>query len=158
MEHAPGFFGPGNPALGQMSTRVPYEWLNMVQEEMENILHAANIPIDTTKRNNAQIANAIAAMILAAVSGIPGPSVPGIPVVSVTILASALAANASFTVPEYTVGSDNLVVFLNGLQCARGSSASAQYAHAGAPGSRSTAIAFHNALSAGWQIAALVLP
>lgn len=55
--NAPGFFGPGNPATGQMSTRVTYEWLNAVQEELVSVITEAGI--DLSKENNAQLLAAL---------------------------------------------------------------------------------------------------
>ncbi len=55
--NAPGFFGPGNPATGQMSTRVTYEWLNAVQEEIAAVITDAGI--DLSKENNAQLLAAL---------------------------------------------------------------------------------------------------
>lgn len=55
--NAPGFFGPGNPATGQMSTRVTYEWLNAVQEEIAAVITGAGIEL--SKENNAQLLAAL---------------------------------------------------------------------------------------------------
>ena len=54
---APGFFGPGNPATGQMSTRVTYEWLNAVQEELAAVIEGAGIDLDKT--DNGQLLAAL---------------------------------------------------------------------------------------------------
>ena len=53
----PGYFGPGNPATGQMSTRVTYEWLNAVQEELTAVIRAAKLDLD--KHDNSQLLTAL---------------------------------------------------------------------------------------------------
>ena len=58
---APGFFGPGNPATGQMSTRVTYEWLNAVQEELVQVIRHAGI--EPNKEDNAQLLKALKTII-----------------------------------------------------------------------------------------------
>lgn len=55
--NAPGYFGPGNPATGQMSTRVTYEWLNAVQEELAAVIEGAGIDLDKT--DNGQLLAAL---------------------------------------------------------------------------------------------------
>lgn len=46
---SPGYFGPGDPATGLQSTRVTYEWLNAVQEELAGVIQAAGISLDKTQ-------------------------------------------------------------------------------------------------------------
>lgn len=55
-----GYFGPGNPSLGQPSTRVSYEWLNAVQGELVSVIEAAGLTLDKT--NNSQLLAAIIAL------------------------------------------------------------------------------------------------
>lgn len=52
----PGYFGPGNPATGQMSTRVTYEWLNAVQEELAAIIAAAGVTLDKARTDQLRAA------------------------------------------------------------------------------------------------------
>lgn len=56
----PGYFTPGNPAQGQQPTKVPFWWLNMLQEELLSVLGAAGIT--PTKGNNGQLLAAMQAM------------------------------------------------------------------------------------------------
>lgn len=75
--NAPGFFGPGNPATGQMSTRVTYEWLNAVQEEIAAVITGAGIEL--SKENNAQLLAALGKLTVGpeAVFTPPTASAPG---------------------------------------------------------------------------------
>ncbi|MCW4581258.1 hypothetical protein NO221_12745, partial [Gluconacetobacter entanii] len=56
----PGFFTGGSTS-GGAPTRVRYWWLNMVQEELRNIVLAADLTPDKT--NNAQVLAAITSLI-----------------------------------------------------------------------------------------------
>ncbi|MDR1310107.1 MAG: hypothetical protein LBL95_09480 [Deltaproteobacteria bacterium] len=56
---------------------------------------------------------------------------------------SDLAKNANFTVPEYKVGADQLLVYWNGLHCAK----VLNYAEVGATGAKSTTIKILHPLS-----------
>lgn len=61
---APGFFSPGNPATGQQSTRVTYEWTNAVQEELVNVITRAGLTLD--KKQNNQLLEALKRLFLGA--------------------------------------------------------------------------------------------
>lgn len=70
---------------------------------------------------------------------------------------AAIAANAAFTVPSYTVGSGRLQVFLDGLLCAGGTNATTcVYMEMGTAGTASTSIKFHQAISTDMEILARV--
>lgn len=71
-----------------------------------------------------------------------------------TKLLAPIAAGASVAVPQYTVGSKKLTVYLDGVLCAAG--AAGLYLETGAAGSKSTAITLNDALDAGWELTAIV--
>lgn len=62
--------------------------------------------------------------------------------------AEEIPANGLFSVPSYEVGSDSLLVFLDGVSCIKGVS----YAEYGASGSNSTSITFLQRVPAGMDI------
>lgn len=71
-----------------------------------------------------------------------------------TELNSPLAPGATFAVPQYTVGSKKLTVYLDGVLCSSG--ASGLYLEIGLAGSKSTSITLNNALGAGRELTAVV--
>lgn len=56
---------------------------------------------------------------------------------------AVIPAGQLWTTPPYTVGAHTLEVFLEGLACAAGDAAAAQYRENGAQGASSTSISFH---------------
>ncbi len=56
-----GFFSGGDPARGQVSTQVTYDWANAVQEEISGVIEGAEIELDKT--DNTQLLSAIQEII-----------------------------------------------------------------------------------------------
>ena len=71
-------------------------------------------------------------------------------------LLTAIPAGGTWTVPQYTVGSKKLKVYLGGVLATPGAPAVGFYQEAGAAGSKSTAITINNALDVGRELAAEV--
>lgn len=67
--NSPGYFSGGDPATGRAATRVTYEWLNAVQEELGNVIRAAGIELD--KHDSSQLLAALAVLAAA-----PGDIIP----------------------------------------------------------------------------------
>jgi hypothetical protein len=61
-----GYFNDGSPSAGVPATRVPADWLNRIQEEIVNVVLAAELELDPD--DNTQLQQAIAAL---AVAGVP---------------------------------------------------------------------------------------
>src|SRR5437868_6638053 len=55
-----GYFTGGNPALGQVATRLTADWFNAVQEELMAVLTAASVT--PSKTNQAQLLAALQAL------------------------------------------------------------------------------------------------
>ncbi len=96
-------FHPGNPATGQQATLVDQDWLNAVQEEIVNVILAANIPL--LKGDNEQLAEAIVALI----AGVVGDGSGAVPTTR-QVLAGGLitgggnlAADRTLTVTAATI-------------------------------------------------------
>ena len=73
-----------------------------------------------------------------------------------TTLTANLAANASFTVPGYVVGSGKLKIFMNGCYCRAGGNNTFQDQEVGTAGAASTTIKFYDPLSTGTELTAIV--
>lgn len=70
---------------------------------------------------------------------------------------AVVAGGEAFTVPAYTVGSNKLQIFLDGVFCVPGTDAAkATYAEVGTAGTTSTTISFHQAVPVGYDIFARV--
>lgn len=57
---SPGFFSGGDPARGVKATRVTKDWLNWLQEEICNVIEAADIVLDRT--DDTQLLQALKAL------------------------------------------------------------------------------------------------
>lgn len=73
------------------------------------------------------------------------------------LLGEALPAGTPATIPKYIVGNNTLLVYMDGILCLRGDSASFQYAEIGALGSSSTTIQFYDTIPAGTEISIVSL-
>ncbi|HPM40873.1 MAG TPA: hypothetical protein PLY45_00365 [bacterium] len=65
----PGYYGPGNPSVGQQATVVSHEHLNAMQEEIAAVVEDAGLALD--KDDNAQLLAAI--RLLTGVPSNPDP-------------------------------------------------------------------------------------
>jgi len=95
-------FHPGNPATGQQATLVDQDWLNAVQEEIVNVILAANL--DLEKGTNDQLADAIVALIAGVVGDGSGAVATTRQVLAAGLVTGGgnLAADRTFTVTPAT--------------------------------------------------------
>ncbi len=63
----PGYFTKGNPAGGLLATRVKYDWLNGIQEEICGAIEGSGLVLD--KEDNGQLLAAIRGVYLHGVNG-----------------------------------------------------------------------------------------
>jgi hypothetical protein len=89
-------FHPGNPATGQQATLVDQDWLNAVQEEIVNVILAANI--DLEKGINDQLAAAIVALI----AGVVGDGSGAVPTTR-QVLTSGLLSGGGNLAADRTI-------------------------------------------------------
>jgi len=95
-------FHPGNPATGQQATLIDQDWLNAVQEEIVNVILAANL--DLEKGTNDQLADAIVALIAGVVGDGSGAVATTRQVLAAGLVTGGgnLAADRTFTVTPAT--------------------------------------------------------
>ncbi len=91
-------FHPGNPATGQQATLVDQDWLNAVQEEIVNVILAANI--DLEKGTNDQLADAIVALI----AGVVGDGSGAVPTTRQVSVSGGLLTGGGNLAADRTIG------------------------------------------------------
>lgn len=91
-------FHPGNPATGQQATLVDQDWLNAVQEEIVNVILAANI--DLEKGTNDQLADAIVALI----AGVVGDGSGAVPTTRQVAVSGGLLTGGGNLAADRTIG------------------------------------------------------
>ncbi len=91
-------FHPGNPATGQQATLIDQDWLNAVQEEIVNVILAANI--DLEKGTNDQLADAIVALI----AGVVGDGSGAVPTTRQVSVAGGLLTGGGNLAADRTIG------------------------------------------------------
>lgn len=91
-------FHPGNPATGQQATLVDQDWLNAVQEEIVNVILAANI--DLEKGTNDQLADAIVALI----AGVVGDGSGAVPATRQVSVSGGLLTGGGNLAADRTIG------------------------------------------------------
>lgn len=91
-------FHPGNPATGQQATLIDQDWLNAVQEEIVNVILAANI--DLEKGTNDQLAEAIVALI----AGVVGDGSGAVPTTRQVLVAGGLLTGGGNLAADRTIG------------------------------------------------------
>jgi hypothetical protein len=92
---APGYFTPGNPAVGQPATTPGYEWFNAVQEELEAAIVGAGITLDAD--NLVQLRTAMRRLSGANVTNVTATTT--LTVDAAGIVNVAVAAAATITLP-----------------------------------------------------------
>lgn len=93
----PGFYGPGNPSVGQQATVVSHEHLNAMQEEIAAVVEDVGIVLD--KDDNAQLLAAIRLL-----TGIPNnPAAVTTTDATVTDLATVAVAEGDLLTVEASV-------------------------------------------------------
>lgn len=100
--HVLNRFSTGNPAIGQLATRLGADWPNDVQENICYVIEQVGVAL--VKGDHTQLYDAILALIIA--NGGGGPGGPGVPIdrivnaAGLAVGGGALATDITITVPK----------------------------------------------------------